>query len=191
MGKLIGFICLLVFSFCSSQSVKDYLNTPGPLDLNETEFQLDWSKQQSSTLYLQQYLPRDETIENFSQMINISYFDKDINIEDAVRQKVDSFQKRDDKYAKVQVTESPDGTEFIVDGILTENPTNKSEYAEYGIFKFKKTVVDGKASFLIISYIKRNYGDLKSGVKSLQKERNQLMDSVINFVLPPITFSKS
>ncbi|SEF46522.1 hypothetical protein SAMN05421847_0065 [Halpernia humi] len=184
---IIGFIG---FGF-NAQNAKDYLNIPGPLEIDGTEFLLDWSKQKSATLYLQQYLPRDETIKTFTQLINISYFDKEIDLDDAVRQKVESFQNREksDKYSNVQVTESPDGTQFIVDGILTETPKNGNPYAEYGIYRFKKMTNGAKKSFIIFSYIKRSYGDVKYAAKSLSKERNKLMGLLIDFQIPVISLA--
>ena len=185
---LLLFLCILSFGI-KSQTAKDYLNISNPLVIDGTEYFLDWSKQSSNTLYLQQYLLKDEKIDSFTQMINVSYFDKEINMEDAVRQKVESFQKREDtdKFAKAQVTESPDGTEFIVDGILTENPKNGNPYAEYGIYRFKTITNGTKKSFLIFSFIKRNYGDSKSSAKFLDKERNKLMGMIIDFAIPTIS----
>lgn len=185
---LLIFLCVLGFGL-KSQSAINFLNLPNPLVLNDTEYYLDWSKQASKTLYLQQYLLKEEEIGTFTQMINVSYFDKEINLDDAVRQKVESFQKREktDKYSKVQVTESPDGTEYIVDGILTESPQNGNPYAEYGIYRFKTITNGDKKSFLIFSYIKRNYGELKASAKFLEKERNKLMEMLIDFKIPSIT----
>jgi hypothetical protein len=182
---LLIFLCIISFGL-KSQTAKDYLNLPNPLVIADTEYFLDWSKQASSTLYLQQYLLKDEKIADFTQMINISYFDKEINIDDAVRQKVESFQKREstDKFSKSNVTESPDGTEYIVDGILTETPKTGSPY---GIYRFKQITNGTKKSFIIFSFIKRNYGDLKSSVKFLDQERNKLMGNMIDFVIPPIS----
>ena len=182
------FLCIISFNL-KSQAAKDFLNIPNPLLIGDTEYFLDWSKQVSSTLYLQQYLPKDENIVDFTQMLNVSYFDKEINIEDAIRQKVESFQKREDsdRFSNVQVTESPDGTEFIVDGVLTESPKNKNPYAEYGIYRFKNINNGTQKSFLIFSYIKREYGDLKSSAKDLDKERNRLMSMIIGFTLPSIS----
>lgn len=185
---LLLLICFIGFSL-NAQTAKDYLNIPGPLEIDGTEFLLDWSKQQSSTLYLQQYLPRDETIKSFTQMINVSYFDKDIDLDEAVRKKVESYQNREktDKYSKVEVTESPDGTQYIVDGILTESPKTGSPYAEYGIYLFKKMTNGEKKSFIIFSYIKRSYGDVKYAAKSLDKERNKLMGLIIDFQIPVVS----
>ena len=186
------FLCLFFLSFgLKSQNAKEFLNLPNPLVISETEYFLDWSKQASNTLYLQQYLLKDEKIDSFTQMVNISYFDKEINIDDAVKQKVESFQKRenDDKFSKVQVTESPDGMEYIVDGMLTELPKNGNSYAEYGIYRFKTLTNGSKKSFIIFSFIKRNYGEVKASAKFLDKERNKLMGSIIDFTIPPINLA--
>lgn len=176
-----------------SQMAKNYLNLPNPITLNDTEYFLDWSKQASSTLFLQQYLLKDQDINQFTEMVNVSYFDKEIDLEDAVRQKVSSFQKREssDKFSKVQVTESPDKSEYIVDGLLTKIPKNGQSYAEYGIYRFKTYNTNGKKSFLIFAYIKRNYGDIKSAAKSLEKQRSALMNMMITYQIPPINLQET
>ncbi|MGS0747482.1 hypothetical protein [Halpernia sp. GG3] len=185
---VILFLCLFSFAL-KSQTTANYLNIPDPLVIDDTEYFLEWSKQASATLFLQQYLLKEEKITDFTKMINVSYFLKEINIDDAVKQKVESFQKRKDtdRFSKVQVTESPDGTEYIVDGLLTETPKTGSPYAEYGIYRFKTITNGSKKSFLIFSFIKRNYGDLKTSAKFLDKERNKLMGAAINFIIPPIS----
>jgi hypothetical protein len=72
---LLVFIYIISFGV-KAQTAKNYLNLPNPLVINDTEYFLDWSKQTSSTLYLQQYLLKEEHIKDFTQMINVSYFDK-------------------------------------------------------------------------------------------------------------------
>lgn len=190
--KNIVILLLCLFSFVlKSQTASNYLNIPNPLVIDDTEYFLEWSKQASPTLFLQQYLLKEEKITDFTKMINVSYFLKEINIDDAVKQKVESFQKRKDtdRFSEVQVTESPDGTEYIVDGLLTETPKIGSPYAEYGIYRFKTITNGSKKSFLIFSFIKRNYGDLKTSAKFLDKERNKLMGAAINFIIPPISLA--
>lgn len=193
MNKKLSFIFLILSLLVKSQMAKNYLNLPNPITLNDTEYFLDWSKQASSTLFLQQYLLKDQDINQFTEMVNVSYFDKEIDLEDAVRQKVSSFQKREssDKFSKVQVTESPDKSEYIVDGLLTKIPKNGQSYAEYGIYRFKTYNTNGKKSFLIFAYIKRNYGDIKSAAKSLEKQRSALMNMMITYQIPPINLQET
>lgn len=105
----------------------------------------------------------------------------------AVRQKVESVQSRkDDKFAKVNVTESPDGTEYIVDFYISEAPEKGDSFIEYDIYRFKKFDNGTQKSFLMLNYAKRIYGDLKSAAKLLAKQRDQLMTGMIEYKIPEI-----
>lgn len=172
--------------------VIDRLTVPGPLTFNENEYFLTWSKQNSATWAQQQYILRDDDLNNYKELINLSYFDKEINLETAVKQKVEYVEKRkertQDKYSFVGVTESPDGKEIIVDYLVTVVPQEGESYAEYNIDRFKNFDVNGKKSFLIFSYSKRIAGDLKYASKALSKERNRLMEAVIKTVIPTVTY---
>ena len=111
----------------------------------------------------------------------------------AVRQKVESIQQREkkDKFAKVNVTESPDGKEFIVDYFISETPEKGDSYVEYNIYRFKNYDNGTQKSFLIMSYAKRAYGDLKSAAKSLAKQRDYLMANMIEYKIPEIKVAAS
>lgn len=184
---LLLFIATLGF-IKAQENVVDLISVPGPIDLDGTEFLLTWSKQPSKTLYRQQFLPRDEQIENFIQLLDFSFFNKEIDIELAVRQKVESIQNRaaKDKFAKVNVSESPDGKEYIVDYFISEVPSKGDSYIEYNVYRFKQFDTGTQKSFLILSYAKRSYGDLKSAAKSLGKERDRLMTNIIEYKIPEI-----
>ena len=165
----------------------DLLSIPNPLEYDGTEFFLARAKQRSKTLFQQQYIPKDEQLENFNQIIDFSFFNKEIDMELAVRQKVESVQSRkDDKFAKVNVTESPDGTEYIVDFYISEVPEKGDSFIEYDIYRFKKFDNGTQKSFLMLNYAKRIYGDLKSAAKLLAKQRDQLMTGMIEYQIPEI-----
>lgn len=190
MKKILLFPAFVIFSFAFSQikNRADLLSIPGPLTFNETEFYLDYSNQLSKTLYIQQYLPKDEKFENFNQFLGISYFNKQIETQEAVKQKLESIDQRSakDKYAKPNVTQSPDGKEYIVDYTITETPEKGDSYAEYNIYRFKEAINGEKKSFIIFSYATRVYGDVKYAVKILSKERNALMSAMADFQIPTV-----
>lgn len=164
------------------------LSFPNPIEYDGTEFYIIQSKQRSKTLFQEQYIPKDENLRDFNQLIDFSFFNKEIETELAVRQKVESVQQREkkDKFAKVNVTESPDGKEFIVDYFISEAPENGDSYIEYNIYRFKNMENGGQKSFLIMSYAKRIYGDLKSAAKALAKQRDHLMTTMIEYKIPEI-----
>jgi len=164
------------------------LSFPNPIEYDGTEFYIIQSKQRSKTLFQEQYIPKDENLRDFNQLLDFSFFNKEIETELAVRQKVESVQQREkkDKFAKVNVTESPDGKEFIVDYFISEAPENGDSYIEYNIYRFKNMENGGQKSFLIMSYAKRMYGDLKSAAKALAKQRDHLMATMIEYKIPEI-----
>ncbi|MGC4129782.1 MAG: hypothetical protein QM564_09550 [Bergeyella sp.] len=184
---------ILIFAFTLSfvhaqDGVVERISVPGPIEFNGTEFFLSWSKQNSKTLTVQEFLPKDEKIEDFEQLLNFSYFNRDIEPEDAVRAKVESVQKimEKDKFASVNVTESPDGKEFIVDYTLSVSE-GENNYLEYNIYRFKKYPEKENKPLLVLSYAKRIYGDLKPSMKALSRQRNTLMKMMIDYKIPPIT----
>ena len=187
--KIIVPVLLCLFSFCRSQNqVADLLSVPGPIEYDGTEYFLVWSKPISKTLYRQQYLPRDERIEDFTHLLDFSFFTKEIDMELAVRQKVESIQQRSgsDRYAKVNVTESPDGSEYIVDYYISETPEKGNSFVEYNIYRFKGYNDGTDKSFLILSYAERIYGDLKSAARTLSRQRDHLLATMIEYKIPEI-----
>lgn len=180
-------ICSLAF-MKAQDNVPDLLAIPGPIEYNDTEFLLSWSKQSSKTLFRQQYLPRDERIEDFMQLLDFSFFNKEIEMDLAVRQKVEAIQQREekDKFAKVNVTESPDGKEYIVDYFISEAPEKGNSFIEYNIYRFKQYDNGTQKSFLILAYATRIYGDLKSAARSLAKQRDHLLATMIEYKIPEI-----
>ena len=182
----------LLFLICSLTFYKaqetDLLSIPNPIEYDGTEFFLARAKQRSKTLFQQQYVPKDEQVENFNQILDYSFFNKEIDIELAVRQKVESVQAREkeDKFAKVNVTESPDGNEFIVDFFISEAPEKGDSFVEYNVYRFKSFDNGTQKSFLMLSYAKRIYGDLKSAAKALAKQRDHLMTTMIEYKIPEI-----
>lgn len=176
-------------TFINAQETEtSILSFPNPIEYDGTEFYIIQSKQRSKTLFQEQYIPKDENFRDFNQLIDFSFFNKEIETELAVRQKVESVQQREkkDKFAKVNVTESPDGKEFIVDYFISEAPENGDSYIEYNIYRFKNMENGGQKSFLIMSYAKRMYGDLKSAAKALAKQRDHLMTTMIEYKIPEI-----
>ena len=186
LKKIFLLVLIGSLTFVKAQET-DLLSIPNPLEYDGTEFFLARAKQRSKTLFHQQYIPKDEQLENFNQIIDFSFFNKEIEMELAVRQKVESVQSRkDDKFAKVNVTESPDGTEYIVDFYISEAPEKGDSFIEYDIYRFKKFDNGTQKSFLMLNYAKRIYGDLKSAAKLLAKQRDQLMTGMIEYKIPEI-----
>ena len=184
---------LLIFLFLttagtSAQEKVDMLSIPGPIELHGTEFFLSWSTQASKTLVRQQYLPRDENIENFTQLVDFSYFNKEIDIEQAVRQKVEQIQAREktDKLAKVNVSQNKDGSEFVVDYFISETPASGEPFVDYVVDRFITIEQGSGKTFLIFSYVKRAYNNIKWEARAMAKMRDEILINVVEYKIPNI-----
>lgn len=185
--KILLFLLVALTSLVQAQE-ESLLSIPNPITFDSTEFFLARAKQRSKTLFQEQYIPKDEQLEQFNQILDFSYFTKEIDIELAVRQKVEMVQGRakQDKFAKVNVAESPDGKEFIVDFMISESPEKGDSFVEYNIFRFKNYDNGSQKSFLMLSYAKRITGDIKSAAKVLTRQRDHLMTAMIEFKIPEL-----
>lgn len=182
-----------------SQEIVDYIGIP-ELNFGETKLVLAESSQKSKVLYVQDYIPEDSRIEDSPYTVTVYFFNKNIDAKEATYQKTGELDTRqqNDKYCTYNVTENPNGTEFIVD-FFTSNITKKKEkneeepeqeMADYNIYRFRNVMLGDQSTFMIISYKQKNIGDSKYFIKNVGKTRNKLMEHIITMNTPNITLKK-
>lgn len=190
---LITFASILLFSF-TGDTVTDYLSVEGPLKFNQTDFELKWSDKPNDNYYIQEYLPQGENLNDFNQMLTIHLFDTDIKLKDAVSQKVKELDRRKetDAVCNYQVTESPDGKEFIVDFLLGESKDNKMTIVEFNIYYYRQIELSKKHKVIAVyAYSKRSYGDdITDFFKTLKDDRNSHLNEMISLKKPAISLKK-
>lgn len=189
MKKCLLILTIILTSFTTSNiEPVDRLGVKGPLVFNKTSFGLAWTDKPNDTYYIQEYLPKDEKPERFNQMLTLHLFDKDIKVKTAVKQKVQELEsrKKTDPTCQYQVTENPDGKEFMVDFLLGESKGDKMTIIEFNIYYYKQVDLgDKKKGILIYAYTKRAYGDdITSFLKNLGKDRASLLDAMIGAEKP-------
>lgn len=180
---------LMSFTTFNNEPV-DRIGVKGPLAFNKTSFNLSWTDKPNDTYFIQEYLPRDEKAENFNQMLTLHLFDKDIEVKNAVKQKIQELdtRKKTDPSCNYQVTESPDGKEFMVDFLLGESKGDKMTIIEFNIYHYKQVAFgDKKKGILVYVYSKRAYGDdITTFLKNLRKDRVDLLDVMIASEIPTV-----
>jgi hypothetical protein len=186
---LIIFTSILLFSF-TGDTVTDYLSIKGPLKYNQTNFDLKWSDRPNDKYYIQEYLPKGESLNDFNQMITIHLFDTNIKLKEAVNQKAKELDKRKetDAVCNYQIIDSPDGKEFIVDFLISESKDDKMTIAEFNVYHYRQIELDKKhKAIAVYAYSKRSYGDDITGfLKTLKNERNIHLNEMISLKKPLI-----
>ena len=170
----------------------DRIGVKGPLIFNKSSFNLNWTDNPNETYYIQEYLPKGEKTERFNQMITIHLFNKGVLIKNAVQQKANELETRKttDPICNYQVTESPNGKEYMVDFILGENQGNKSAITEFNIYRYKQVDLAGKKGILVYAYTKRAYGDESTAfLRNLKNERPVLLKTMAGTQIPAVKIS--
>ena len=168
----------------------DRIGVKGPLTFNQISFTLAWTDKPNDTYFIQEYLPKDEKVESFNQMLTLHLFDKDIKLKNAVNQKVQELEnrKKTDPVCNYQVTEGPGGKEFMVDFLLGESKGDKMTIIEFNIYHYKQVdLSDKKKGILVYAYSKRAYGDdITPFLKTLRKDRTNLLNVMIGSEMPTV-----
>lgn len=178
-------------SFTASKTEPiDRIGVKGPLTFNKTRFNLSSTDTPNATYYIQEYLPGGEKSESFHQMLTLHLFDKDITVKAAVKQKVQELEnrKKTDPTCQYQVTEAPDGKEFIVDFLLGESKGEMMTIIEFNIYRYKQVDLgDKKKGILVYAYTKRAYGDdITPFLKNLRNERSDFLNVMIGSEIPVV-----
>ncbi|NMH28309.1 hypothetical protein [Flavobacterium silvaticum] len=132
MKKSILLVCLICMSFATSSDPVERLGIKGPLQFNKTEFSLAWSQKPNEKMYVQEYLPKGETVDRFDQMLTLYVLHAGFSVEQAVAQKAEELteRKKTDEICHFSVIKSPDGKEQILDCLLSDNSSGKVDVVE-------------------------------------------------------------
>ena len=191
MNKYLFILLTLSMSFTNtSNDPEDRIGVPGPLTFNKTTFNISWTDKPTDTYYIQEYLPAGENIEKFHQMLTLHLNDRDIELKDVVKQKVDELnnRKKTDPTCNFRVNENPGAKEFMLDFILGESHGDKMTIVEFNIYRYKQVDLDDKKKgILVYAYSKRAYSDeITPFYKKLKNERTDLLNAMINSEIPAV-----
>lgn len=176
------------------KEVTDRLGIKGPLKFDQTSFVLASAEKPTNNYYIQEYLPSGEKFENFNQMLAIHLFIMPVSAKEAALQKIKELEKRKstDPLCNYQMAESPDGTECIVDFLLSASKNDKLNIAEFNVYRFKQVDVgENQKAIMIYAYSKRSYGEgITDFLSGLQEERNHYVNTMIGAEIPKAALSQ-
>ncbi len=166
------------------------ISIKGPIEFNKTPYSLAWSDKPNATYFVQEYLPKNETVERFNQMITVNVFVMDVSVEEGIKQKVVQLTKRKetDRVCDFNVTKSPDPKDSILDCVLSLEKDGELDVAEFIIYRYKQIELENRQKALLIySYSKRSYGkDIPAFLKNVGTERSKLLKIMMIKELPKI-----
>lgn len=149
--------CVMAFA---QEEVVDYLQVGKTLKFQGKKFELKWCQHPIEAYYLQEWLPKGETFDNYEQMLTVSLaFTEVLTVRDAVEAKVQELEerKKSDKCCNYLVYER-DG-EYVLDFLVSDGADGKLNCVEVDIHHYKPVTVNGKKAVQLNFYSRRAYGD--------------------------------
>ncbi len=178
----------LLLSF-SDTIVVDYMHLDTPLMFNKTEYYLAWSAQPHLHSYVQEYLPKGETLDHFNQMMHINLFLADKSVMETVGSKIKELEARKtyDGTCHYQVRHSPDKKEIILDFTLGEKEDSLMTVVEFNIYHYREVEVNDEHAVAVFAYSKRAYrDDIIPFFQDLKENRLKYLKEMIELEKPTI-----
>lgn len=183
-------IMLMSFSVINEEPI-ERIGVNGPLEFNTTDFLLAWTAHPNENYYVQEYLPKNETVDHFNELLTVHVFVMDVSVDAAIQQKINELTKRKetDKACNFNVLKSPDGKESILDCLLSTHKNDKIDVVEFVIYRYKQIELkNNKKALLIYAYSKRSYDEkIIAFLKNLKSERMTLLNVMTAKKLPEIS----
>lgn len=182
-------VLILSLNFINDNPV-DRIGVKGPLYFNSTDFKLHWSDKPRENYYIQEYLPEGENLNSYNQMMTIHLFLTNTEVKDAVMQKARELdnRKKSDPLCNYEISQSPDGKEYIIDFLLGESKNENISIAEFNVYHYKQIELSNNTKALAVyAYTKRGYGEAVTDfLVSLKGERSALINEMSETSIPDI-----
>jgi hypothetical protein len=194
------FVGLMLLGFTNKNNktdVRDYLNVPGPLTLDSIYYNLAWSSHPSDNYYIQEYIPKSDSIERFNKMILINVLvSNSIKVDEVVAAKIAEIIKMQKTNPVIQYKEYANEKtgEYMIDFLLSENESdgNHLKLVERNVYRYKQVQdKSGQKGILLVGTSTRSYGhDIYNFFAELKEHREDMITKVGDFPIPEITLLK-
>lgn len=179
-------ISLLSCLSLSSQSATEYFNVGNPIKYCGTKYSLVWSAQPQENYFVQEYLPKGETLEHYNQMFTVSVIFGDRTPLEAVQAKVAELEerKKSDPITKYMVAEN--NGDYILEFLVGDSSNGKMNTVEVDVHYYRQMTINGKKASVLCFYSGRAYGDdILPFIQSIPEKRNAWYEGMSNLKLNP------
>ena len=179
-------ISLLSCLSLSAQSATEYFSVGNPIKYCGTKYSLVWSAQPQENYFVQEYLPKGETLEHYNQMFTVSVIFWDRTPLEAVQAKVAELEerKKSDPITKYMVAEN--NGDYILEFLVSDSSNGKMNTVEVDVHYYRQMTINGKKASVLCFYSGRAYGDdILPFIQSIPEKRNAWYEGMSNLKLNP------
>lgn len=180
------FISLLSSLSLCAQTVTEYFDAGNPIKYCGTDFFLVWSTRPQDNYFVQEYLPKGESLEHYNQMFTISVIFWDRTPLEAIKAKIIELEGRrnTDPVTNYQAVEY--NGEYILEFIVSDSNNGDLNTVEVDVHHYKQMNINGRNATVLSFYSCRAYGDeIMDFIQSIPAKRNAWYEGMSNLKLEP------
>ncbi|NLR57190.1 hypothetical protein HGH93_03725 [Chitinophaga polysaccharea] len=189
--KLLSLALSLWSTTAASQSkVNDYLHIPGPIQLNNTSYNLAWTSHPNNNYYKQEYLATGDNLEKFKSLVTVDFLQGNFQPRDLAGQKVEELKKLKTTNPMVNYNVYEKNQEYILDFLISQASADGKDIAiiERNVYRYHAVDNNGVKGLLLFAASQRAYGPaIIAFLKKLPAEKSKLVDAVAAYKLPEVS----
>jgi hypothetical protein len=170
------------------QKVQNYYGIDESLKLDGIDFKLRWSSHPNNAYYKQEYIPKNESTDQFEHMLFIDLIKNDIPIENVVTDQIANLKlkKVNDPVVNYQLLSNKTTREFVLDFVVSDMHDGEINQVEWNVYHYRPYIDKlGNKGVLLIAACRRAYGkNVNPFLKSLAQIRGPLIKKVAEFQTP-------
>lgn len=196
LSELRNFICatlamiyFVVAASALAQSTNpvDRLGIPGPIEFAGTQYHLAWSAQPSASYIKHEYLPADQKMETFTDMVSVELLTSGVSLADVVKAQTTMLDQRKniDPLVNYQILHNPNNSQIILDFLMSDESTG-TLIVEWDAYRYVSVAMpDGKNGVALFAISRRHYGDGASDfLATLKAKRTADIDTLLHHSVP-------
>jgi hypothetical protein len=180
---------LLNLSVSAADGAIDYLSVPGPISVNQLNYDLAWSSHPKDNFYIQEYFPAGETPEHYSNMVLLQAFIGSKSAKELVGALMRQIEERGktDPLVHHELFQSDAGKdEYLIDFLMSEGAAGDT--VEWNAYHYKAfTDKSGRTGVLLFGISRRAYGEqVRPFLIGLKTERIKFRNALNAHPFPDI-----
>ena len=179
-------ISLLSCLSLSAQSATEYFNAGNPIKYCGTKYYLAWSAQPQENYFVQEYLPKGESLDHYNQMFTVSVIFWDITPLEAVQAKIAELEERKNTDPITNYMVAENNGEYILEFIVGDSSDGKMNTVEVDVHYYRQMTINGRNASVLCFYSSRAYGDdILPFIQSIPEKRNAWYEGMSNLKITP------
>lgn len=156
-----AFVAAIAVTPGFAQEVTDYLGVPGPISIDDVDYELAWSSNPQPGYYKQEYIRAGDRLESFQSMVLVEFLASDLTLEQVVSAQADMINQRKgtDPVANMALFSNPDAGEIMLDFLLSAKDEAGEFIIEWNGYRYAEAQRQGERGTLLFAISERAYGD--------------------------------